>query len=121
MDHSTYSDAYLRSVLRRVRTIAMVGASPNWNRPSYFAMKYLQTKGFRVIPVNPAAFGVLDVSIRILAGDADRLTPPPGAEELARRLPNATFHLVERSGHQIMLEQPDATNRALFDLIAASQ
>ena len=31
----------------------MVGASPNWNRPSYFAMKYLQTKGYRVIPVNP--------------------------------------------------------------------
>ena len=31
--------------------------SPNWNRPSYFAMKYLQHKGFRVIPVNPAAAG----------------------------------------------------------------
>jgi predicted CoA-binding protein len=35
----------------------MVGASPNWNRPSYFAMKYLQAKGYRVIPVNPAAAG----------------------------------------------------------------
>jgi predicted CoA-binding protein len=35
----------------------MVGASPNWNRPSYFAMKYLQSKGFRVIPVNPRAAG----------------------------------------------------------------
>src|SRR3546814_11741614 len=35
----------------------MVGASPNWNRPSYFVMKYLQAKGFRVIPVNPTAVG----------------------------------------------------------------
>ncbi|MEQ9121583.1 MAG: CoA-binding protein, partial [Alphaproteobacteria bacterium] len=40
-------------MLRDARTIAMVGASANWNRPSYFAMKYLQGKGFRVIPVNP--------------------------------------------------------------------
>ncbi|NKB57561.1 MAG: CoA-binding protein [Alphaproteobacteria bacterium] len=35
----------------------MVGASTNWNRPSYFAMKYLQAKGFRVIPVNPGSAG----------------------------------------------------------------
>lgn len=35
----------------------MVGASPHWNRPSFFAMKYLQGKGFRVIPVNPRAVG----------------------------------------------------------------
>jgi predicted CoA-binding protein len=35
----------------------MVGASPNWNRPSSFAMKYLQSKGYRVIPVNPVALG----------------------------------------------------------------
>ena len=57
MKHDAYSDDYLRSVLRAVKTIAMVGASPNWNRPSYFAMKYLQEKGFRVIPVNPQAAG----------------------------------------------------------------
>jgi predicted CoA-binding protein len=52
-----YSDAKLRSILERVKTIAMVGASPNWNRPSYFVMKYLQGKGYRVIPVNPAMAG----------------------------------------------------------------
>ena len=57
VDHDAYSDDDLRGILRRVRTIAMVGASPNWNRPSYFAMKYLQHKGYRVIPVNPAAAG----------------------------------------------------------------
>ncbi|MEQ8344607.1 MAG: CoA-binding protein [Sneathiellaceae bacterium] len=48
-----YGDDFIRQVLRDARTIAMVGASANWNRPSYFAMKYLQGKGFRVIPVNP--------------------------------------------------------------------
>ena len=52
-----YSDAKIRSILERVRTIAMVGASPNWNRPSYFVMKYLQGKGYRVIPVNPGVAG----------------------------------------------------------------
>ncbi len=57
MNHSSYPDHYLRAVLDRVRIIAMVGASPHWNRPSYFAMKYLQGKGFRVIPVNPHAAG----------------------------------------------------------------
>jgi predicted CoA-binding protein len=57
MNHDSYPDQYLREILRGTRTIAMVGASPHWNRPSYFVMKYLQTKGFRVIPVNPAAAG----------------------------------------------------------------
>lgn len=57
MDHERYSDAYLRDILKATRTIAMVGASPHWNRPSFFVMKYLQAKGFRVIPVNPVAAG----------------------------------------------------------------
>lgn len=53
----TYTNAYLLGILQGVRSIAMVGASPNWNRPSFFAMKYLQEKGYRVIPVNPRAAG----------------------------------------------------------------
>src|SRR5438105_2216746 len=57
LDPIPYSDAQLRSILQRVKTIAMVGASSNWNRPSYFVMKYLQGKGYRVIPVNPGIAG----------------------------------------------------------------
>ncbi|MFC3677191.1 CoA-binding protein [Ferrovibrio xuzhouensis] len=57
IDHDNYSDDYIRSILRSCHVIAMVGASPNWNRPSYFAMKYLQQKGYRVIPVNPKEAG----------------------------------------------------------------
>jgi O-acetylhomoserine (thiol)-lyase len=57
VDPIPYSDANIRRILSTVRTIAMVGASPNWNRPSYFVMKYLQGKGYRVIPVNPGTAG----------------------------------------------------------------
>lgn len=57
IDHDHYDDDYIRGILRQVNVIAMVGASANWNRPSYFAMKYLQQKGYRVIPVNPKEAG----------------------------------------------------------------
>jgi uncharacterized protein len=57
MNHDSYSDAYIRDILTRNHTIAMVGASANTSRPSYFAMKYLKEKGFRIIPVNPGQEG----------------------------------------------------------------
>jgi uncharacterized protein len=50
-----YSDPLIKSILRSVKTIAMVGASANAIRPSYFAMMYLLNKGYKVIPVNPGA------------------------------------------------------------------
>lgn len=56
-DHDSYSDAYLRNLLNSIKSVAVVGASPNWNRPSYFVMKYLQDKGYRILPVNPRATG----------------------------------------------------------------
>ena len=48
-----YDDSQIRRILLRVKTIAMVGASTSEMRPSYFAMMYLQGKGYRVLPVNP--------------------------------------------------------------------
>ena len=43
----------LRDVLGHCRTIAVVGLSPQWHRPSYFAAKYMQSHGYRIVPVNP--------------------------------------------------------------------
>jgi uncharacterized protein len=43
----------LRDILTHCRTLAVVGLSPQWHRPSYFAAKYLQAHGYRIVPVNP--------------------------------------------------------------------
>jgi uncharacterized protein len=43
----------LRRILRESKVIAVVGLSADWFRPSYFAAKYMQEHGYRVIPVNP--------------------------------------------------------------------
>ncbi len=70
-DRGEYSDALLREILATTRVIAMVGASPNPVRPSFFAMAYLQSKGFRVIPVNPGAAGatILGETVHAALGD----------------------------------------------------
>jgi uncharacterized protein len=57
VDHDTYPDPYLRDILRGVRTIAVVGASPRRERPSHGVMVYLQRHGYRTVPVNPNAVG----------------------------------------------------------------
>jgi hypothetical protein len=57
VDHDNYLDPYLRDILTNVRTIAVVGASPRRERPSYGVMAYLQRRGYRAIPVNPDAAG----------------------------------------------------------------
>jgi uncharacterized protein len=66
VDHSAYSDAYLRDILTSARTIAMVGASPRPHRPSHGVMSFLQRHGYRVIPVNPNAVGPNGVEGEIL-------------------------------------------------------
>lgn len=47
----------LRVILKESKTIAVVGLSANWYRPSYFAAKYMQEHGYKIIPVNPAYVG----------------------------------------------------------------
>ena len=50
-------DATIRAVLERSRVIAVVGASPRPERDSHDVMAYLQSRGYRTLPVNPAAAG----------------------------------------------------------------
>jgi predicted CoA-binding protein len=51
--------AGLRRILAQSRTLAVVGLSAHWHRPSFFAAKYMQDHGYRVIPVNPTYTEVL--------------------------------------------------------------
>jgi len=57
MNHETYDNSYISGILQSVKTIAVVGASANDVRPSFFVMKYLLAKGYQVIPVNPGQAG----------------------------------------------------------------
>ena len=57
MNHDAYDNAYIAGILNSVKTVAMVGASANDVRPSYFVLKYLLGKGFSVFPINPGQAG----------------------------------------------------------------
>lgn len=57
MNHDSYSDDHIREIMNSVKTIAMVGASPQNVRPSYFVFKYLAERGYDMIPINPGQVG----------------------------------------------------------------
>jgi uncharacterized protein len=70
-----YPDDLIRSILRSVKTIAMVGASGNDMRPSYFAMKYLLAKGFVIHPINPGMAGKEILGQKVYASLKDVPSP----------------------------------------------
>ena len=65
----------IRRILRKHKTLAVVGLSAQWHRPSFFAAKYMQEHGYRVIPVNPAYEEILGErcykSLRDIPGKVD--------------------------------------------------
>ena len=71
MNHDSYSDDHIRGVLRSVTSVAVVGASPKEVRPSYFVVRYLMQKGFRVFPINPGQDGKTLLGRTIYATLAD--------------------------------------------------
>ena len=75
MNHDQYPDEYIRGVLSRVRRIAVIGASTNWTRPSYFVMKYLMLRGYTIFPVNPRAAGQSLLGAEIYPSLADVPAP----------------------------------------------
>ena len=79
-----YDDAFIRGILQRVKTIAAVGMSAGDMRPSYFAMVYLQSKGYRVIPVNPRYAGTQILGETVVGALSD-LPVPPDRVQIFRR------------------------------------
>ena len=75
MNHDAYSDAYIRSILRTTKTIALVGASANEARTSYIVLKYLLARGYRVIPINPGLAGKEILGQEVYASLADLPEP----------------------------------------------
>lgn len=71
INHDRYDPAYLSGILQETRTIALVGASPNPARPSFGVMRFLLSKGYRVIPVNPGQAGkeILGQTVYATLGD----------------------------------------------------
>ena len=70
-----YPDSLIKSILRKVKIIAMVGASGNDIRPSYFAMMYLLNKGYKIIPVNPGMAGKTILGQQVYASLKDVPAP----------------------------------------------
>jgi predicted CoA-binding protein len=59
----------LRQILQTAKTIAVVGLSAQWNRPSFFAAKYMQEHGYKIIPVNPRYAGDQNQSPEKIMGE----------------------------------------------------
>jgi uncharacterized protein len=71
MDQDSYPDSYIAGILQEAKSFAMVGASANTRRPSYFVLKYLIAKGYCVFPINPGQAGGEILGQKIFAQLAD--------------------------------------------------
>jgi predicted CoA-binding protein len=74
-DHDHYSADDLRDILGNVRTIALLGASPKPDRPSFGVMRFLLSKGYTVYPVNPGQAGKEILGQTVYATMADIAEP----------------------------------------------
>lgn len=78
------SDAELRHLLKRSHSIAVVGLSADWNRPSHFAAKYMQQAGYRILPVNPRYAGQSILGVPCVAS-LEELREPVDIVDVFRR------------------------------------
>ena len=97
--------------------MAMVGISPNWVRPSNFAMKYLQIKGYRIIPVNPARAGEEILGERVYASLGDIPEPFPMVDiyrnaEAAGALTDEAIEIAADKGIEVLWMQLGVRNDA---------
>ena len=115
-----YPDDLLRDVLNRVRSVAVVGASPNPARPSHSVSRYLLSQGYRVLPVNPGQAGRSMFGTRVAADLAD-LPEAPDMIDIFRRSEHAgavvdqaldLFHDLIAIWMQLGVRDPAAAKRA---------
>ncbi len=83
MNHDSYPDSTIAGILHESKSFAMVGASANTVRPSYFVLKYLLAKGYRVFPINPGQAGGEILGQKVFARLAD-LEEPVDVVEIFR-------------------------------------
>ncbi|WP_299724860.1 CoA-binding protein [uncultured Tateyamaria sp.] len=116
----TYSDQDLRDVLRRTKSVAVVGMSANSVRPSYFVARYLSLKGFNVYPVNPGYAGQSLFGQKIV-GQLSDLPEPVDMVDIFRRseaVPEivdealATLPDLKTIWMQIGVSHPEAAEKA---------
>jgi uncharacterized protein len=125
MNHDNYSDDYIADILRSSQAIAMIGASANTSRPSYFAMKYLLGKGFRVVPVNPGLGGQLILGQTVVATLADVDGPVAMVDifrnsDAALEITHEAIRLREKLGIKVIWMQLGVRNDAAAQLAEAA-
>lgn len=111
-------DFILADILSHTHTIAMVGASSNWKRPSYFVMKYLLEQGYQVIPVNPTLQGQ-DILGQTVYGSLHDIPFPVDMVDVFRRVeecPQIARDAVAIGAKILWLQQKIISNEA--DMIA---
>ncbi|MEX0327927.1 MAG: CoA-binding protein [Ruegeria sp.] len=115
-----YSDDYLKNVLRRTKSIAVVGVSMNPVRPSYYVARYLSLKGYKVIPVNPGHAGTVLFGQTVRGSLSDVVEPvdmvdifrrseaaPPIVDEALSSFPD-----LQTIWMQIGVSHPEAASKA---------
>jgi predicted CoA-binding protein len=116
----TYSDTYLRDILTRTKVIAVVGVSTNPVRPSFYVARYLDLKGYKVIPVNPVYAGQTLFGQTIRA-DLCEIREPVDMVDIFRRPEHVPEIVDEAMAHlpdlktvwmQIGVEHVEATGKA---------
>ncbi|MDR9484081.1 MAG: CoA-binding protein [Sediminimonas sp.] len=118
--NETYSDEFLKTILRRTKRIAVVGVSMNPVRPSYYVARYLGLKGFEVVPINPVHAGERLFGQRVHAG-LDEIEGSVDMVDIFRRsehVPPIVDEALERFADlktiwmQIGVSNPEAAERA---------
>jgi predicted CoA-binding protein len=125
MDHSNYSDSYISSILQDVKSFAIVGASANKVRPSYFVQKYLLAKGYRVFPINPGLAGSTILGQRAFA-NLEALEEPVDVVDIFRNSQAAlgitkdALALKDRLGIEVIWMQLGVRNDEAAELAEAA-